>query len=67
MTKYSSVALAVDLIINEYKITNPVLIAEKIQDDLDMDVSIHAISDYLAIADNYETESAKIHYSITNN
>lgn len=67
MTKYSSLAVAVDLISYEYQTTNPIIIAEKIQEDLDMDVSIHAISDYLAVSDNHETESLKIYYSITNN
>ena len=68
MTKYSSLAVAVDLICNEYKTNNPIIIAEKIQQDLDMDISIHAISDYLSINENYENESSKIkYYSITNN
>lgn len=68
MTKYSSLALAIDLVSNEYQTKNPVIIAEKIQEDLGMDFSIHAIADYLSINDNYEVESAKIHYySITNN
>ena len=47
--KYSEQALAVDLVMNHYQRSNPLLIAEYIQQDLDMELSIHAISDYLDI------------------
>ena len=59
---YSQLAIAVDLVSYEYKTSNPIIIAEKIQQDLDMDISIHAISDYLSINENYENESLKIKY-----
>ena len=36
-------------IIEEYNITNPILIAEKAKEIFDTDVSIHYISDYLTI------------------
>ena len=50
MTKpYSEFSFAIDLIINEYKLSNPILIAEKVKEDLDIDLSIHQISDYLSI------------------
>lgn len=46
---YSEFSFAIDLIINEYKLSNPILIAEKVKEDLDIDLSIHQISDYLSI------------------
>lgn len=49
---YSEFSFAIDLIMHEYNITNPILIAEKVKEDLDIDLSIHGISDYLAL--NYE-------------
>ena len=61
--KYSSLALAIDLVSNEYKTRNPIIIAEKIQQDLNMEFSIHEIADYLEInQENWVTESQKINY-----
>ena len=54
---------AIDIIIEEFKLTNPILISEKIQEDLDMEVSIFQIMDYLEInQENWEIESQKINY-----
>lgn len=54
---------AIDIIIEEFKLTNPILIAEKIQEDLDMEVSIFQVMDYLEInQENWEVESQKINY-----
>ena len=54
---------AIDLVMEEHKITNPILISEKIQEDLDMEVSIFQIMDYLEInQENWEVESQKINY-----
>jgi hypothetical protein len=54
---------AIDLVMEQHQITNPILIAEKIQEDLEMDVTIHQIMDYLEInQENWETESNKIKY-----
>jgi len=54
---------AIDLVMEQHQITNPILIAEKIQEDLEMDVTIHQIMDYLSInQENWETESNKIEY-----
>ena len=54
---------AIDLVMEEHKITNPILISEKIQEDLDMEVSIFQIMDYLEInQENWEVESQKIQY-----
>ena len=54
---------AIDLVMEEYQITNPILISEKIQEDLDMEVSIFQVMDYLEInQENWEVESQKINY-----
>ena len=58
---------AIDLVMEEYQITNPILISEKIQEDLDMEVSIHQVMDYLEInQETWEIESQKIQYYETN-
>jgi hypothetical protein len=54
---------AIDLVMEEHNITNPILISEQIQKDLDMDVTIHQIMDYLEIDnENWKLESDKIKY-----
>jgi len=61
--KYPEYIFAIDLVMEEHKITNPILIAEKIQEDLEMEVSIHVINDYLEInQEDWEIESNKIKY-----
>lgn len=65
---YSQIAMAIDLVAFEYKTGNPVVIAEKIHEDLGLDYSIHQISDYLEINRNidYEKQSRKIEYEFKN-
>ena len=65
--KYSEQALAVDLVMEQYKTNNPLLIAEYIQQDLDMDLSIHAISDYLDInrIENFYKQSKIQEYNLS--
>ena len=65
MTKpYSQLSLAVDLVSYEYKISNPIIIAEMIERDLGLEYSIHHIADYMCInkLENYEKQSNKIEY-----
>lgn len=63
MNKILEYIFAIDLVMEEHKITNPILISEKIQEDLDMEVSIHQVMDYLEInQENWEIESQKINY-----
>lgn len=63
MSKILEYIFAIDLIMAEYRITNPILISEKIQEDLDMEISIFQIADYLEInQENWEVESQKIEY-----
>ena len=53
----------IDIIVEEFKLTNPILISEKIQEDLDMEVSIFQVMDYLEInQENWLQESQKIEY-----
>ena len=61
---YSQLAVAVDLVIYEYKISNPIIIAEKIEEDLGLEYSIHQIADYMDInkLEDYEKQSNKIEY-----
>ena len=59
--EYSQLALAIDLVMNEYKINNPIEIVESIQQDLSLYFSIHQVMDYLDInkKEDYEKESQK--------
>ena len=62
MTKpYSQLALAVDLVMNEYKVSNPIEIIKLIQQDLNLYFTIHQVMDYLDInkKEDYEKESQK--------
>ena len=60
--EYSQLAIAVDLISFEYKTSNPIIIAEKIQEILNVEYSIHQIADYMDInrMEDYEQISKKI-------
>ena len=57
--EYSQLGLAIDLVVNEYGIINPIEIVEKIQQDLGLYFTIHQIIDYLDITklEDYEKES----------
>jgi hypothetical protein len=44
---YSQLSLAIDLIRNEYPTWNPIILAEKLEEVLGLEYSIHQISDYL--------------------
>jgi len=46
---YNEFSFIIDLIIEECQITNPILIVEKAKEIFDTDLSIHYVSDYLAI------------------
>lgn len=62
--KYSEFAVAIDLVSHHYQTSNPIEIAELIEQDLGIETSIHAISDYLDInkLENYEKQSNQIKY-----
>lgn len=64
--QYSEFAVAIDLVSHHYQTNNPIEIAELIEQDLGIETSIHAISDYLDInGQNFEKQSNKIEYEIT--
>lgn len=60
--KYSQIAVAIDLVSNEYKTLNPIIISEKINEDLGLDITIHQIADYMDINkfEDYDKENNKI-------
>jgi len=62
--QYSEFAVAIDLVSHHYQTSNPIEIAELIEQDLGIETSIHAISDYLDInkLENYEKQSNQIKY-----
>lgn len=59
--EYSQLALAIDLVMNEYKISNSIEIVELIQQDLSLYFTVHQVMDYLDISkkEDYEKESQK--------
>lgn len=59
--EYSQLALAVDLVTNEYKVNNSIEIVELIQQDLNLYFTVHQVMDYLDInkKEDYEKESQK--------
>lgn len=61
--EYSEFAFAIDLVMEEHKISNPILIAEKIEQDLEMEISIDEISNYLELkSEDWELKSMKQEY-----
>ena len=63
MSKILEYIFAIDTVMEEFKLTNPILISEKIAEELDMEVSIFQVMDYLEInQENWELESQKIEY-----
>lgn len=65
---YSQIAMAIDLVAFEYRTGNPIIIAEKIHEDLGIDYSIHQIADYLDVSRNgdYEKQSKEVEYEFKN-
>lgn len=63
---YSQLGVAIDLISHHYSTMNPIIISEKIEEDLDLHFTIHQIMDYLDIyrLEDYELESNKIQYEV---
>lgn len=57
----------IDLIMEIYKVSNPIIISELIEKEFETEVSIFQISDYLEInQESWEIESNKINYYETN-
>jgi hypothetical protein len=69
VSKNSSIALAIDLVSHEYKTNNPLIIYEKVKKDLDVDITLTQITDYLELSsEDYQKESDFVsYYSLSNN
>ena len=67
MSKILEYIIMIDLIIEVYKVSNPIIISELIEKEFETEVSIFQIMDYLEInQENWEIESQKIEYYETN-
>lgn len=61
---YSELSFAVDLIQEEFGLKNPIEIVDKIEEELNIYVTIHQVADYLDInRQDYEKESQKQYYT----
>jgi len=60
---YSELSIMVDLVSNEYQTSNPVIIAEKMYEDLGIEYTIHQIADYMDVTRvDFEKESNKVEF-----
>ena len=67
MSKILEYIVMIDLIIEIYKVSNPIIISELIEKEFETEVSIFQVMDYLEInQENWELESQKIEYYETN-
>ena len=63
MSKILDYIIMIDLIIEVYKVSNPIIISELIEKEFETEVSIFQVMDYLKInQENWVTESQKINY-----
>jgi hypothetical protein len=63
MSKILEYIVMIDLIIDIYKVSNPIIISELIEKEFQTEVSIFQIMDYLEInQENWIKESNKIEY-----
>ena len=63
MSKILEYIVMIDLIIEIYKVSNPIIISELIEKEFETEVSIFQVMDYLEInQENWITESQKINY-----
>ena len=67
MSKILDYIIMIDLIIEVYKVSNPIIISELIEKEFETEVSIFQVMDHLEInQENWEIESQKIQYYETN-
>ena len=65
MSKILDYIVMIDLIIEVYKVSNPIIISELIEKEFETEVSIFQVMDYLEInQENWEIESQKINFDI---
>lgn len=63
MNNNTELSIMVDLIMELYKVSNPIIISELIEKEFEVETSIHQISDYLEINnEDWLKESQKIEY-----
>ena len=63
MSKILEYIVMIDLIIEIYKVSNPIIISELIEKEFETEVSIFQVMDYLEInQENWLQESQKINY-----
>ena len=63
MSKILDYIIMIDLIIEVYKVSNPIIISELIEKEFETEVSIFQVMDYLEInQESWEIESQKINY-----
>ena len=63
MSKILEYIIMIDLIIEVYKVSNPIIISELIEKEFETEVSIFQVTDYLEInQENWLQESQKIQY-----
>ena len=63
MSKILEYIVMIDLIIEIYKVSNPIIISELIEKEFETEVSIFQVMDYLEInQENWLQESQKIEY-----
>ena len=63
MSKILEYIVMIDLIIEVYKVSNPIIISELIEKEFETEVSIFQVMDYLEInQENWEIKSQKINY-----
>ena len=63
MSKILDYIIMIDLIIEVYKVSNPIIISELIEKEFETEVSIFQVMDYLEInQENWEIETQKINY-----
>ena len=63
MSKILDYIIMIDLIIEIYKVSNPIIISELIEKEFETEVSIFQVMDYLEInQENWLQESQKIEY-----
>ena len=63
MSKILEYIVMIDLIIEIYKVSNPIIISELIEKEFETEVSIFQVMDYLEVnQENWEIESQKINY-----
>ncbi len=61
----TEVSIAIDLVVDAYKLTNPLEIQEKIEETLGMEVRISTIVDYLNIEEDFTIAERFITYGLS--